>query len=355
MGVRPQPDLVSKLPLVSIVVPAFNAEATIRETVLSALAQTYRAIEVIVVDDGSSDATAAAVAAVAATDARLRLVRTGNGGPSRARNVGIAASSGAFIAPFDSDDLWHPEKIERQVEAALGAVEPPGFVYSFFHRIDGESCVIASEPPIACRGPVLNRLAYKAFVANGAALFSRSALLEAGGFDERLRHAEDHLLHLRVARNHPAEVVPEIHLGYRLRPGSLSYERDEAFAGLKMATRMFRAECHDVPAYVWKWAIGRRCFQLAESRALQGRFLSCLGFLAEALRLDPRRTFAHLAYRIHRVVRKRFRIKPAPVAEHAPAGDPYALAKGAERLRRLEERRFERLAALDAAWAARSW
>jgi len=153
------------LPLVSVIIPALNAEATIGETLHSALAQTYRAIEIIVVDDGSSDSTARIVAALAARDPRLRLIRTANGGISRARNTGIAASAGSFVAPLDADDLWHPEKIACQVAAALAAAAPPGLVYSFFHRIDMASRPIPGEPQVACRGPVLHRLAYKPLVA----------------------------------------------------------------------------------------------------------------------------------------------------------------------------------------------
>jgi len=330
-------------PLVSVIVPAFNAEATIEETLRSALAQIYRAIEIIVVDDGSVDATAQIVAALAAPDPRLRLIRTTNGGISRARNTAIAASSGSYVAPLDSDDLWHEEKIARQVAVMLGAAAPPGLVYSFFHRIDMASRPIAGEPPIACRGPVLHRLAYKPFVAAGAPLFARAALIEAGCYDERLRHAEDHLLHLRVARRHPVELVEESHLGYRLRPGSLSHEAEAALASLKLATRLFRAECADVPAYVWRWAIGRRNLHLAASRAKRGHHLSGLLYLAAAIRLDPLRTLSYIGYLLRVAAHRRLGIGPAPAAS------------GIAHLAPLEARRFERLAALDAAWASRAW
>lgn len=331
------------LPLVSVIIPAFNAEATIEETLLSALAQTYRAIEIIVVDDGSADSTARIVAALAARDPRLRLIGTANGGASRARNIAIAASSGLYVAPLDSDDLWHKEKIARQVAAMRDAAEPPGLVYCFFHRIDGASRPIAGEPPVACRGPVLHRLAYKAFVAASATLFSRSALIEAGGYDERLRHAEDHLLHLRVARRHPFELVEQSLVGYRLRPGSLSHEAQAALASLKLATRLFRAECGDVPAFVWRWAIGRRNLHLAASRAAQGRYLSGLYCLAAAIRRDPRRTLSYMVYRLRVAAHRGLGLGPAPAAN------------GIAHLAPLEARRFARLAALDAARASRAW
>src|SRR5439155_4413373 len=102
-------------PLVTVVIAAFNAMAHIEETCLSALRQTYRSLEVIVVDDGSTDETSRIVQRLAASDSRVRLIRQQNRGVAAARNAGIAAASGEFIAPLDADDLWDSTKIERQV------------------------------------------------------------------------------------------------------------------------------------------------------------------------------------------------------------------------------------------------
>jgi glycosyltransferase involved in cell wall biosynthesis len=106
--------MIGSLPLVSVIVPAFNAATTLAEALGSALAQTYKNIEILVVDDGSTDATAAIAREFAAADGRVSLVRRSNGGIAAARNSGIAVSKGAYIAPLDADDLWHPTKIEKQ-------------------------------------------------------------------------------------------------------------------------------------------------------------------------------------------------------------------------------------------------
>jgi glycosyltransferase involved in cell wall biosynthesis len=92
-------------PLVSVIVPVFNSEQFIVPAIQSALRQTYRNLEVIVVDDGSTDQTAELIAAEAASDPRVRIIRQPNSGVAAARNRGVAAARGEFIAPLDADDL----------------------------------------------------------------------------------------------------------------------------------------------------------------------------------------------------------------------------------------------------------
>jgi glycosyltransferase involved in cell wall biosynthesis len=98
--------------LISCIVPVFNGENYLTETLESILAQTYRPIEVIVVDDGSTDGTARIAARYGE---RIRYVRQDNGGPPTARNLGLRMAVGEFVAFLDSDDLWHPEKLQRQM------------------------------------------------------------------------------------------------------------------------------------------------------------------------------------------------------------------------------------------------
>src|SRR5689334_7043342 len=115
--------------------PAWNAGATIVEALRSVAAQTYRNLEIIIVDDGSADATAALAREFCASDARARIVNRSNGGPAAARNLGIAEARGEWIALIDADDVWHPSKVEKQVTVALAADERPGFVYCWYRKI----------------------------------------------------------------------------------------------------------------------------------------------------------------------------------------------------------------------------
>ena len=100
--------------LVSVIIPACNDAVTVERTVSSVLNQTYSDLEILVVDDGSTDQTAVLVQSMADVDHRIRLLQKPNGGLASARNHGIAHAGGEFIAPIDADDLWHPEKIRSK-------------------------------------------------------------------------------------------------------------------------------------------------------------------------------------------------------------------------------------------------
>src|SRR5689334_9621809 len=100
------------LPLVSCVVPVYNGERYLAEALDSILAQTHRPLQAIVADDGSTDGTAAVAAAYGD---RVLVLRQANAGPAAARNLGLAAARGEYVAFLDADDLWHPRKLERQL------------------------------------------------------------------------------------------------------------------------------------------------------------------------------------------------------------------------------------------------
>lgn len=101
-----------KAALISCIVPVFNGERYVSETLDSILAQTYRPLELIVADDGSTDGTAAVVARYGEP---VRYLWQSNQGPAAARNLGVSAAQGEFVAFLDADDLWHPEKLTRQM------------------------------------------------------------------------------------------------------------------------------------------------------------------------------------------------------------------------------------------------
>ena len=127
---------------VTAIIPAYNAEATLDETLRSVRAQTHRALEILVVDDGSRDGTPAIALAHAAADPRVRLIRQGNAGVAAARNRGIEEARAALVAPVDADDLWAPTKIERQVAALRRGGPRVALVYTWSALIDRESRVI---------------------------------------------------------------------------------------------------------------------------------------------------------------------------------------------------------------------
>jgi glycosyltransferase involved in cell wall biosynthesis len=207
--------------LVSVVVPACNSAWSIRRTLNSVAAQTWRDFEAIVVDDGSTDATAEVVAGFAARDRRFRLIRQPNRGASAARNRGLQVAAGEFLAPLDSDDLWSPDFLERTVCALVAAGEDTAFAFARSVWIDERDRVLARPS-----GRLPERIDYRELllrnpVGNGsAALFRRRAVLEAGGWDEAFararRCAEDFELLLRVAARGRIVAVDEPLVFYRV-------------------------------------------------------------------------------------------------------------------------------------------
>jgi GT2 family glycosyltransferase len=185
----------------SVVIPAFNAATTIRSAVASVLRQTVPVLEVIVVDDGSTDATAQVVEAI--DDPRVRYISRTNGGPSAARNAGIAAARGEWVGFLDSDDLWLPRYVETAT-AALDAAPNPGFAYTDAyvfdvgrHQIRVQSAMDAIVPPPPDRASFLAAVIRRNFVFTSAVV-PVAVLGAVGGYDETLRLSEEYDLWLRI-------------------------------------------------------------------------------------------------------------------------------------------------------------
>jgi glycosyltransferase involved in cell wall biosynthesis len=215
-------------PLVSVVVPAYNAEATLAETLRSVRSQTYGELEIIVVDDGSTDRTTTIVKEQQNSDPRIQLIRQQNAGVAAARNAGAAVAKGAFLAPVDADDLWHPSKIERQLAEFRTASPAVGLVYTWFALIDAESRIIHTKHCPDYTGWVLPTLAEFNMVGNGSSPLIRiDAFRETPGYDPSLRArggegCEDWKLYCQLAERHQFAVVPAHLTGYRRLPNNMS-------------------------------------------------------------------------------------------------------------------------------------
>src|SRR5262249_52485637 len=130
-------------PLVSVIVPTYNRAYCLERTLTSALSQTYRNLEIVVVDDGSTDSTKELVATVARRDVRVRYVRQANKGVSAARNAGFARCTGDFVALLDSDDVWWPWKIELQL-SCMARFADVGMIWTDMQAIDSEGREVSS-------------------------------------------------------------------------------------------------------------------------------------------------------------------------------------------------------------------
>lgn len=296
-----------QFPLVSVIIPAYNAEPTLAETLRSAAAQTYPNLEILIVDDGSTDRTAEIADVFCRADPRARLLRKANGGVASARNFGIAEAAGEWIAPLDADDLWHPSKIAKQVSAALAARERPGFVYCWYHHIDEDGRVFASGTRRIIEGRAFAQLAYLNPVENGSALLIlREAAERAGGYDSSLRArggegCEDQMIQLKIARDYPVAAVPEHLVGYRVHDRSMSRDSDQMLRSWQLVYGDL-SDAGAIPPTVNRWTMGLAALGLAETRLQKRRYRQMGSPIAEAVRLDPVRCGAIVAYRLGRLV-----------------------------------------------------
>jgi glycosyltransferase involved in cell wall biosynthesis len=211
---------VGNLPLVSVIIPCYNAEKYVGQAIESALAQTYPKKEVIVIDDGSTDGS---LDVIKSFGDRIRWETGPNRGGSAARNRGIELAQGELIQFLDADDLLHPQKLERQVPLVLET--PDMIVYCDFVVEDIETGEIVEIPRRECDGrdPVVFAIQAER-LSISAPIHWKSRLLEVGGFDESLPCCQEYDLHIRLACHgakwrHLREVLYTV----RRRKGSVSH------------------------------------------------------------------------------------------------------------------------------------
>lgn len=222
------------MPTVSVIIPAYNAEPFIAETVKSALNQTYRDLEVIVVDDGSKDRT---VERLAEFGDRIRVHRQANAGVAQARNAGVNIATGSWIAFLDADDLWLPHKLEAQM---AGSDAPMRYTNRFnIGAIGGLSPLQSDVTPMHEGDLFMPLLLAGNFITLSSVLVRRDVLDQAGGFFPGLSGAADWDMWLRVAERHPIGFCPEPLVRYRFHSDGMS--RNHAAMGKERMRVVSRA------------------------------------------------------------------------------------------------------------------
>ena len=206
---------------IDVVVPVFNGETFIVEALRSIQQQTRRPARIIVADDGSTDGTSGIVESFINTDNSVTYLKLPHAGVSAARNAGIAASTARLIAFLDADDVWLPEKLERQLDILEHSELKLGFVHSSYFFIDaqGERLSNQNVVPPKQRGDIFMPLLLDDYVLSGSAssvLVRRDVLDKAGYFDERLFHGEDWDLWIRLAQVSKVDFTPEAVVGIRM-------------------------------------------------------------------------------------------------------------------------------------------
>lgn len=208
---------------VSVVIPCYNGQAYIGQTIESVLAQSDPPREVFVIDDGSTDDSVGVIEKYARGGGGVTLIRQANAGESRARNVGIERASCAFVAFLDADDVWLAEKTARQLEAFERFPEAVGVhcrVFNFERELDDLS---RSETERTMDDPGVEDLILYHYVTPSAAMVRRGVLVDRGlRYDEAVRHSEDMLFFADVRLAGRMRLVDEPLLGKRRHQGQQS-------------------------------------------------------------------------------------------------------------------------------------
>jgi glycosyltransferase involved in cell wall biosynthesis len=279
------------MPRVTVVVPAYNCEASIAEALASVQAQTFTDIEVVLVDDGSSDGTVAAARRFSDL-IDLRILSQANAGPSAARNNGIRAARGRYCAFLDADDLMHPERIAAQT-ALLDHDAALALVHTDLMTFDDNGIIHPTRRAFSdpCGGYVLDRLLMDNFITTSTVMARTDQLLEVGAFDERRRLSEDFDLWLRIAERWPIGFLDRPLTRYRRRPGSLSENKfNTGLAALDVVENFWRThgDYHRLNPRLWRQSLSRHLRFVGAAASMQERSWKAIGYLSRALLQDYR-------------------------------------------------------------------
>ncbi|MCA9405808.1 MAG: glycosyltransferase [Candidatus Omnitrophica bacterium] len=273
---------------VSVVIPAFNSAAYIRETINSVLNQSFKDLEVVVVDDGSKDNTGELLKDY---HSKVRYILKENGGPASARNLGIKEAKGEFIAFLDADDLWMSDKLEKQLERFNG--EDIGLVFSSVQKMDKDNHDL---PDYVNRerfeGRVFEKLFNKNFVPTSTVLVRKSCFEEFGVFDEdpELISVEDYDMWLRIASKYKLAHVDEKLVRYRVHENNISKNLARSYFGeIKVLEANKKRFVQKYPQIENAWVprLAKVYYELAIDYFATNQFPEARKYLKESLKLKP--------------------------------------------------------------------
>ena len=298
------------MPLVSVIIPAYNSGRYLDEAVQSVIAQTFTDWECIVVDDGSTED----LSRVEAVDSRVRLVRQKNQGVAVARNVGVANSTGEYIAFLDHDDIWLPQKLEIQIKA-MESNAKIGACYVHYDEVDS---VGARRAIPSAENPVTS---YPEFLRYGAPIPStimvrRSCFYAVGGFDPTLPLADDQDFMLKLARYFDIQSLSSCQMLYRLHGGNASRNYLDAYQSMMNLARkhaLMARQCTDIDAFratrqmrsCWRRFFGIRAYDAARQSLKEKNFKLFASHIHFAMAKNPGFTLKSIL----RFIRLRFRVQ----------------------------------------------
>ncbi|MCC5830804.1 MAG: glycosyltransferase family 2 protein [Phycisphaeraceae bacterium] len=228
---------------VSVVIPCYNGLPYLPESVQSAVAQTHRPMEIIIVDDGSTDSSARVIQELAEANeaVSIRLIQQPNSGEPAARNTGIRAARGQWVAMLDTDDWWEPTKLEKQIQAANVAGPECVMVHTgwFYHLPDGRAVPKNLDGPSRRVGWCTEALLEPTSTGHPSIMVQRDALNRIGGYDPSYRQSCDIDLYFRLSAVGTFAFVPEHLLHYRIHAKQMSASQVDQIPFHHRAVREF--------------------------------------------------------------------------------------------------------------------
>jgi hypothetical protein len=318
------PRVQSGEPLVSIVVVCYNQAHYLQEAIESALAQTYMPMQILLVDDGSTDETAA----VCARYPSVRYIHQENRGLAAARNIGLAFAIGEYVLFLDADDKLLPDAVRSGLEC-FEEFSESAFVSGSHRKISSDGMPIETEAGEFIEADHYRRLLEGNYIGmHATVLYRRAILASAGGFDESLRACEDYEIYLRIARRWQVSAHRKLVAEYRQHDTNMS--RDRAFM-LKSVLQVLDKERDRIPdryhlralqrgRHVWREYYGPMAIE-------QWRGTPRIRALVRLLRLCPRQTLRHAGSFLRRRIKAR-RVRFGTLRSLAPVSRQFGFDRG---------------------------
>lgn len=279
---------MSQPPAVSVVIATYNYGHYLAGAIESVLAQTFQDFEITVVDDGSTDETPRVIEPYL-VDPRVTYIRTDHLGQPRAKNAGIRAGRGEYVAFLDADDEWLPTKLQKQVSLFETSGQDVAVVYSRRVWIDPQGRHLERGERAPLRGDILAPVFFRPFICFSTSMIRRAVLEEVGLFDETTQYSIDYDLWLRIALKYHFDYVDEPLIRYRVGHANMSSRLNERIWCVRKILYRFLDEYGGRdrldPAFVRK-VLAEHCCDIA-STIDGGRSPTSIGWYARALAHRP--------------------------------------------------------------------
>lgn len=278
-------ELYCIMPKVSAIIPAYNRADFLPRSIGSVLNQTFRDLELIVVDDGSTDNTKAVVEEFARKDNRVKYFWQPNfGGPAGPRNTGIKHASGKYVAFLDSDDEWMPTKVEEQVNLFEHSAVDTGFAGCDYTLQEGAT-IVTYKLPRFTKDTTFEKLLEHDFIGTATIVMIKNDVLDdVGGFDENLECGEDTDLWLRIAEKYKFALAPNILAAYHVHGNNtlMNFHAIDLAQSTESTLKKYAASCEKYPR-----AYSVRLRQLAANYCAAGELTKGRNYYKQSIKLDP--------------------------------------------------------------------